>query len=42
MKVIVISNPTVIQNEANLINDLFNEGLSCFHLRKPNASEAEI
>ncbi|HET8827734.1 MAG TPA: thiamine phosphate synthase [Pelobium sp.] len=42
MKVIVISNPTPTAKEANLINALFNEGLACFHLRKPNASEAEI
>ncbi len=42
MKVIVISNPTVIHNEAKLINQLFNEGLPHFHLRKPNISESEM
>jgi thiamine-phosphate pyrophosphorylase len=39
---IVISYPTPVQNEASLINQLFDEGLQIFHLRKPDASEMEI
>ncbi|MET4080447.1 thiamine-phosphate pyrophosphorylase [Pedobacter sp. UYP30] len=42
MKVILISNPTATAEESTLINNLFNEGLAFFHLRKPNASEHEI
>lgn len=39
MKLIIISNPTALTNEAQIINHLFNEGLRYFHLRKPNESE---
>lgn len=39
---IVISNPTPISNEANLINALFDEGLEVFHLRKPEAIVDEV
>lgn len=39
---IVISSPESIENEASLINQLFDEGLSLFHLRKPDSSEDEI
>lgn len=39
---IVISSPVSIENEANLINQLFDEGLGLFHLRKPDSSEDEI
>ena len=39
---VVISNPTPIANEAELINSLFDEGLEIFHLRKPEASIDEI
>lgn len=35
MKLIVISYPTFIPNEAMLINQLFQSGLESFHLRKP-------
>lgn len=42
MKAIVISNPTATAGEATLINELFNEGLACFHLRKPNLNEMEV
>ncbi len=40
--VIVISSPTPITNEASLINQLFDEGLSVFHLRKPESSSQEL
>ncbi len=39
---IVISSPVSIENEASLINQLFDEGLGLFHLRKPDSSEDEI
>ena len=39
---IVISNPIAIKNEASLINNLCDEGLTLFHLRKPDSSEEEI
>lgn len=42
MELIVISSPTAIKNEANLINQLFDEGLSLFHLRKPKATGLEL
>ncbi len=42
MKLIVISSPTAVKKEASLINDLFDAGLSIFHLRKPNSTGLEI
>lgn len=39
---IVISNPTFIKNEASLVNQLFDEGLEVFHLRKPESSKNEL
>ncbi|MFV5691668.1 thiamine phosphate synthase [Flavobacterium sp. LT1R49] len=39
---IVISNPTPIENEINLILQLFKEGLQFFHVRKPDFSAAEM
>ena len=39
---IVVSYPTVIENEAMLINSLFDEGMELFHLRKPNSTKEEI
>lgn len=35
MKVIIISAPDTVENEASIINELFASGLDCFHLRKP-------
>ncbi|MDF2450263.1 MAG: thiamine monophosphate synthase [Bacteroidota bacterium] len=40
--VIVISSPTPVSKEAHLINHLFDEGLSVFHLRKPDSSSQEL
>jgi thiamine-phosphate pyrophosphorylase len=40
--VIVISNPTSLKDEADLINQLFDEGLEIFHLRKPGSSLNEL
>lgn len=39
---IVISSPTPITKEASLINQLFDEGLTVFHLRKPESSSQEL
>ncbi|MCS6824395.1 MAG: thiamine phosphate synthase [Cytophagaceae bacterium] len=36
-KLFVITHPEKIDNESHVINALFNEGLECLHLRKPNA-----
>ncbi|NTE04556.1 thiamine phosphate synthase [Agrobacterium tumefaciens] len=35
MDLIVISTPQSIDNETAMINQLFDAGLTCFHLRKP-------
>jgi len=40
--IIVISNPTSIVKEHAIINQLFDEGLETFHLRKKLYSENEI
>jgi thiamine-phosphate pyrophosphorylase len=42
MQLIVISDPMSVPNEADLINQMFEEGLPIFHLRKPSHSENEI
>ena len=42
MKLIVISNPDFIQEEAEIINGLFVAGLECLHLRKPDSTEKEM
>ncbi|MFV5686850.1 thiamine phosphate synthase [Flavobacterium sp. GB2R13] len=39
---IVITNPTPIENEINLIHQLFKEELQLFHVRKPDFSAAEM
>jgi thiamine-phosphate pyrophosphorylase len=39
---IVISNPVSVPNEINDIHALFAEGLTLFHVRKPDFSEAEM
>jgi thiamine-phosphate pyrophosphorylase len=40
--IVVISSPTPITKEASLINQLFDEGLAVFHLRKPESSSQEL
>lgn len=40
--VIVISNPTSLKDEHLIINQLFEEGLEYFHLRKPGCSVIEL
>ena len=41
MKLIVISSPTVVPNEQQIINSLFEEGLEIFHINKPSLSKQE-
>jgi thiamine-phosphate pyrophosphorylase len=40
--IVVISSATDIDNEADIINELFDEGMEFFHLRKPNDSREKI
>lgn len=42
MKVIVISHPESLRHEPELITRLFDEGLECFHLRKPEISKFSL
>lgn len=39
--IIIISNPTPLKNEHEIINQLFDEGLEIFHLYKPSFSKEE-
>ena len=39
---IVITNPFSVENETNMIQSLFAEGLSLLHIRKPDFSELEM
>ena len=39
---IVITNPTAIHNEINIIRSLFENGLDLLHIRKPDYSETEM
>src|ERR1700746_3780497 len=42
MKLIVISNPTDLINEQEIVCSLFEAGLECFHVRKPAFSKEGI
>jgi thiamine-phosphate pyrophosphorylase len=42
MKLIVISNPTNLNNEHTLLSSLFENGLEYFHLRKPDFTSDEM
>lgn len=42
MKLLAISNPEFIPDEAELINSLFREGLVCLHIRKPESDLADF
>lgn len=41
MKIIIISNPENFSGESELVNQLFNNGLEYFHVRKPSFSNEE-
>lgn len=40
-ELIVISSPTHVNLEFDYLNQMFQEGLECFHLRKPGLNKAE-
>ena len=42
MKIIVISNSDDLVDEHHIIEQLFEEGLDCFHLRKPYKNIEEL
>ena len=42
MQVVIVSNPDPIPNESTIINELFKEGLSVLHLRRPNETVNEL
>jgi thiamine-phosphate pyrophosphorylase len=42
MKLILISNPTDLNEEVETIHSLFEKGLECFHLRKPEKTKKEF
>ena len=42
MQLVVISHPSEVANEASLINQLFESGLTRFHLRKPGYEEQQL
>lgn len=42
MKLILVSNPDAIANENEIVNQLFDEGLEIFHLRKPTYEKKDI
>lgn len=41
MKLVVISSPDRVKNEIEAIHLLFQNGMECFHLRKPNYCQSE-
>ncbi len=41
-KMIVITNPTPVENEISIIHSLFAEGLPLLHVRKPSFSVSEM
>src|ERR1044072_7955080 len=41
-QLIVISHAAMLPGEAEIIQQLFAEGLEVFHLRKPNADEQSV
>lgn len=41
-KLIVVSSPDIFLGEEAIVNELFDSGLQCFHLRKPNSTDKEI
>lgn len=42
MELIVITHPEMLPGEAGIINQLFAQGLARLHVRKPDATEAEL
>lgn len=42
MRLILISPPQTIHQETHWVNQLFESGLDCFHLRKPESNRSEL
>jgi len=42
MEVIVISNPSRVEGEDEILDDLFSSGLMTYHLRRPGETEDEV
>lgn len=42
MKLIIITDPDFIPDEAAIINNLFRKGMTSLHVRKPESKEAEL
>ena len=42
MKLLVVSNPTFLDGEADMVNRMFAAGLNHFHLRKPGIASCEL
>ncbi len=42
MKLILVSPSSLLEGELDLLNELFREGLTCFHLRKYEFTETEV
>ena len=42
MLLLVQSSPKIVQGEAEIVKELFDNGLETFHLRKKNASTRQI
>lgn len=42
MKLILLSHPKTVDNEVDIINTMFDEGMSHFHIRKPNHSTSQL
>ena len=41
-RLVVISTPYFFENEGSILSSLFDEGLECLHLRKPECREVEL
>lgn len=42
MKVVIVSNPNVVENETTIISALFEAGLETLHLRKPDITKDDL
>ena len=42
MKLVVISQPAIFPGEAKITSSLFRSGLQVLHVRKPEATEAQL
>ncbi len=42
MKIAVMSSPDMVQDEAEIINEMFRNGLEYYHIRKPDFQEKDM